>query len=231
MTDAHLKADELKQIYDVFGHFYMLELGRGTLLKCRSVLEIKVKGIDAKEQADAVFIMMNPGSSRPLEGKEPLRVAGVAVTGVPALVATIPDLTQYQVMRVMRHRGWRYARVLNLSDIRNPKSVAFAKEFAEAEQYPNGENHSIFSLGRRLELKQYLKRKAGAAVIRAWGVSDSLTPLVERAGSVLGAEAGLAGLGKQGCQGKFFHPLPSLQRGKEEWVSRMVGHLNELGAV
>ena len=40
-------------------------------------------------------------------------------------VQTQPDNAQYQVMSVMEHIGWNYVRVINLSDIRCPKSHEF----------------------------------------------------------------------------------------------------------
>ena len=58
-------ADELKKIYDVYGHFYNLKLSN-SILKCRSVLEIKRKD-NLTEIPDIVVIMMNPGSSVPLD--------------------------------------------------------------------------------------------------------------------------------------------------------------------
>jgi hypothetical protein len=61
-----------KQTYGVFGHFYSVELASKEVIECRSVLEITTKARIPKDHAelsalspDAVFIMMNPGSSRP----------------------------------------------------------------------------------------------------------------------------------------------------------------------
>ena len=63
-----LYAPELKQIYDVYGHFYNLKIGN-TVFKCRSILEITKQGkaLDRTQAVDAVVIMMNPGSSKPAD--------------------------------------------------------------------------------------------------------------------------------------------------------------------
>jgi hypothetical protein len=68
-----MPANELKERYDVFGHFYSVEVAPNNVVDCRSVLEIVEKAQAPDETSavshrtpDAVFIMMNPGSSRPL---------------------------------------------------------------------------------------------------------------------------------------------------------------------
>jgi len=68
-----IPANRLKKVFDVFGHFYSVNLISGEIIDCRSVLEIVTKqekpsDIDRLLEAtpDAIFIMMNPGSSMPL---------------------------------------------------------------------------------------------------------------------------------------------------------------------
>lgn len=68
-----IPAKTLKAKYDVFGYFYSVEVGTKTVVDCRSVLEIVEKthapektSVLSNRKPDAVFIMMNPGSSRPL---------------------------------------------------------------------------------------------------------------------------------------------------------------------
>ena len=65
-------ASELKEIFSCYGHFYNWQLEKDEY-PCRSVLEIvrKKDNVDKNslwgKKADAVVIMMNPGSSRPIE--------------------------------------------------------------------------------------------------------------------------------------------------------------------
>ena len=68
-----IHAEELKSRYDVLGHFYSVEFSRNKVVECRSVLEIVDQAhapdkmsVLSKQKPDAIFIMMNPGSSKPL---------------------------------------------------------------------------------------------------------------------------------------------------------------------
>ena len=224
-----IPAMELKDKYDVFGHFYSVEVGRKNVVDCRSVLEIVEKAQVPEEMTelsrrkpDAVFIMMNPGSSRPLV-KVNNHIHADAIHDLQiSLVPTKPDTTQYQVMRLMHHCEWRHVRVLNLSDLRCAKSGVFFKHFRRLEQDASFDAHSIFSRRRRNELVLKLTKHGDIPVIRAWGVSTELDPLIERCTSRLTKHKTVMGLMKEGTTNKYLHPLPSLQKQKLLWVNRMV---------
>jgi hypothetical protein len=47
-----IPADELKQKYGVFGHFYSVELASKEIIECRSVLEIAVKAHATKDHSE-----------------------------------------------------------------------------------------------------------------------------------------------------------------------------------
>lgn len=228
MTVAFISAGDLKGQYRVLGHFYSLHVPETEALKCRSVLEITDREAGDNPVADAVFVMMNPGSSRPVaETDHSLlvdRISGMS----GSLVPTVPDTTQYQVMRVMHYSGWHHVRVINLSDLRDPKSGSFCQRYTQLEQERGCTAHSVFSSERAAELKQCLSRKPTGPIVCAWGVSDHLNPLIERATQALSSEAHVIGLEKPGASGKYFHPLPSLQRQKEQWVINMLAQLNAL---
>ena len=172
-----------------------------------------------------VFIMMNPGSSRPL-AEVNNRIHAKAIHELPiSLVPTKPDTTQYQVMRVMHYCEWRHVRVLNLSDLRCPKSGVFFKQFKGLEEELSFDAHSVFSDRRNDELA--LKLTNGISVIRAWGVSPNLDPLIDRCLAKLTKAKAVRGLMKEGTTNKFLHPMPSLQSQKVEWVNRMVEQCQE----
>ncbi len=227
-----IPAEILKKGFDIFGHFYSVILKSGDKIDCRSVLEIVAKQNkpaerDAilKQSPDAIFIMMNPGSSFPLEEVNNAfseeQISQLAVSLVP----TRPDTTQYQVMRVMHYCAWDHVRVLNISDMRDPKSGKFIERFRNIEKITGFQSHSIFSDDRTDELKSRLKKRTGAPIVCAWGVSADLDPLIQRclAGiSRMPARADLAGLLKPGTDNKYFHPLPTLQKQKVKWVNDML---------
>lgn len=224
-----IPAEELKSKFDVFGHFYSVQVAPKQVVECRSVLEIvkadhasKQKAALSNRKPDAIFVMMNPGSSRPLTDVSNC-IHAKAIHGLSiSLVPTKPDTTQYQVMRLMHYCEWRHVRVLNLSDLRCPKSIVFLKQFKELEEDLLFDAHSVFSERRKDELALKLTSHSAVPVIRAWGVSSHLDPLIERCIAKLTRAKVVRGLLKEGTTNKFLHPLPSLHSQKVEWVNRMV---------
>lgn len=222
-----IPAEKLKSKFGVFGHFYSVHVSPKKVVDCRSVLEIVESDQAPKKTAalssrkpDAVFIMMNPGSSRPLADVDN-RIHAKAIHELPiSLVPTKPDTTQYQVMRLMHYCEWRHVRVLNLSDLRCAKIGVFFKQFKGLEEDHLFDAHSVFSERRADELAS--KLIDGIPVVCAWGVSPHLDPLIDRCLSKLIKAEIVRGLLKEGTTNKFLHPLPSLQSQQVEWVNRMV---------
>ena len=224
-----ISAEELKSRYDVFGHFYSVEISRNKVVQCRSVLEIVEQAqtpgqmsVLSKRKPDAVFIMMNPGSSQPLVEVNNCIDADELHKLPISLVPTKPDTTQYQVMRLMHYCEWRHVRVLNLSDLRCSKSVEFFKQFKGLEEKASFDSHSIFSVRRKNELAVKMTSDKTIAVVCAWGLSAELDPLIERCTSRISKNKTIKGLRRSGTANKFLHPLPSLQKQKISWVNRMV---------
>ncbi|MCF6253175.1 MAG: DUF1643 domain-containing protein [Thiomicrorhabdus sp.] len=227
-----IPASELKKEYAVFGHFYSIRVNSEYEIDCRSVLEIvnKENGIKNHELLssmlpDAIFIMMNPGSSRPLNEKNKIISYNDIRQLEVSLIPTKPDTTQYQVMRVMKFCKWNHVRVLNISDMRDPKSGKFIQRYMQVENETGFLDHSIFSNLRKKELESKLKRKMAAPVVCAWGVSTGLDPLIKRCVNKTSCITEISGLLKNGTTNKYFHPLPTLQTDKEKWVSNMVSKL------
>lgn len=229
-----IPAATLKQRFGVYGHFYSIELASKEIVECRSVLELGCKDLIADDHAklstlrpDAVFIMMNPGSSRPLvEVNNRVRAHEIDTLPV-SLVPTHPDTTQYQVMRVMHFRGWRHVRVLNLSDLRSPKSAEFIKQFQRLKQDANFDGHSVFCEARTNELSQKIPRNKKMPLVLAWGISDQLTPLITRCLSTLPRNSQLVGLLEPGSTTKYRHPLPSLQKFQRHWLDQILRKFDE----
>ncbi len=227
-----IPASELKKEFDVFGHFYSIKVNSKFEIGCRSVLEIvnKENGIEninslSSIRPDAVFIMMNPGSSRPLNEKSKIITYENMEHIEVSLVPTKPDTTQYQLMRVMHYCRINHVRVLNLSDMRDPKSGKFIERYREIENKTGFIEHSIFSNIRKKELQNKLKRKDSAPIVCAWGVSPDLDPLIERCINKLPHTTERKGVFKKGTKNKYFHPLPTLQKDKDEWVNDMIPQL------
>ncbi|MEH6467946.1 MAG: hypothetical protein V7722_09970 [Porticoccus sp.] len=227
-----IPAPELRKSFSVFGHFYSIGLESGDRIDCRSVLEVVSKGMVGSEPGcltrqlpDAIFIMMNPGSSESVDATD-ATIAGEDISGLNIfLVPAKPDPTQYQVMRLMHYCGWNHVRVLNISDMKDPISGKFMKRFSDLEKRTGYTGHSLFDDVRADELIDKLKRRSEAPVVCAWGVSKDLDPLIARCLGKISHLPLLTGLLKAHSNNKYFHPLPILQADKETWVNDMVDML------
>lgn len=233
-----LRAADCKARFAVHGLFYDLPLG-GAVWSCRSVLELiaheLVPAGDPSpvldRRPDLLVVMMNPGSSRSIDGSfVPPQVADVAaIAGVRRLVPTIPDTTQYQIMKVMAARGWRHARVLNLSDLRETKSPALFRHVQALTGLPGGGGHSLWSPARRDELLRHIGPAAGSPpVILGWGRHKALFPLAEHCRVAL---AGRPLVGVQAPEGPlaYAHPSPMMQAGKDAWIAAILAQLAAAG--
>lgn len=231
-----LYAAELKKTFRCYGHFYRLNISGVDPVLCRSVLEITSlppEAVGAKSDPDDLFssasaetslpdvvvIMMNPGSSRPIEDGDTNSLLDMPLSDNfrKPLVLTQPDNTQYQIMRIMASKGWKHARVLNISDIRDPKSPSFIARTKALDEIPDGEAHSIFSKIRKTEREQMLKRKPGAPFILGWGQDAGLIPLAKQClGCIEGETIVTVPAGNDPVL--TAHPSPMLQAKKEAWL-------------
>jgi len=205
-----------------YGDFYKLK-GQG----CRSTLEIvdfcvPDANIDKLMwcQPNIVVVMMNPGSSCPLDPKYVENNRTPAEIGPSAkLTSTRPDNVQDTIVKLMRRKRLRHARVLNLSDIRQARN--FPEEYANGN-LPDG--HSIFCKARRAELETRLRGKPD--VIAAWSYHTELGPLTRIAYDTIVS----LGVRVHGCEVRFGfqYPRPNgryAQQGETKWLKDMCAAL------
>jgi len=167
----------MKNQFKITG-FYYEELG----FKFRKYLDIKKVDTDIRTP-DLMVIMMNPGSSRPVDGIENNTKESLA----------IPDRTQDQIMKVMLNSNLQYARILNLSDLREAKSNIFYTKIIELEN--KGISHSIFDENRQDDFNHLwekimhnclriiagkLKARFGNIFIGVKEMSNNYIPFMER---------------------------------------------------
>lgn len=179
-----------------YGHFYRLTIDNTTYC-CRSTLEI-VRSHNqalAREAAqnpgglldrrpDAVFVMLNPGGSRPCDGREPINCINPRQIDNHArsnLVLTCPDDTQQAVETVMTGKQFDHVRVLNLFDIRERDSAELVRQIRASlglrrgQRLPNPPEikpYSIFSCARRCEFRDRLNATS-RIVVAAWGTGQA----------------------------------------------------------
>ena len=149
----------MRNQFYISGLYY--EIGE---FKFRKYLNIKLKN-SIKQRPDLMIIMMNPGASRPLDAIDNNNLESEA----------IPDRTQDQIMKVMTACKLEYARVLNLTDIRDPKSNQMLLKLTELDQ--QGIPHSLFDSRRRNEFDALFIKNV--PVILAWGVNKKLQKLMD----------------------------------------------------
>lgn len=239
-----LYAAELKKTFRCYGHFYRLNIEGTDPLLCRSMLEITSLPREAvgagtdpddlfsspdaeKSLPDAVVIMMNPGSSRPIEegDTDSLLDMPLADDFKKPLVLTQPDNTQYQLMRIMASKHWKHIRILNISDIRDPKSPSFIARTKALDGIEGGGAHSLFSKVRKKEREQMLKRKDGTPFILGWGQDAGLIPLARQCLDCIEGEK-IITVSAGNDPALTAHPSPMLQAKKEAWLDTIRAALN-----
>lgn len=192
----------MKDEFIINGLFYK----RNDLL-CRKYLNIKRKQFE-NDTPDLMVVMMNPGSSRPEDGNDDNTTASKAV----------PDDTQCQIMKVMNNCDFNYARVLNLSDLRESKSKNFYSKLSKIKDI----SHSIFSDERISDFNDLFIQNI--PVIFAWGVDKKLKPLAIKAVERIN-ESNPIGLLKENTEVSYYHPLPQNCYDQEKWfqeISKML---------
>jgi len=179
-------------------------------------------------EPDVVVIMMNPGSSHPKDKgpiDEKVEYPRSAGTLKKKLVLTQPDNTQYQVMRVAVAQGWKHIRVLNLSDLRDPKSGKFLEKTHALSGIMGGHVHSIFCEERVNECAHALRRKLPTPILLGWGQDLGLLPLVEQCLARIEGEPTCT-VSSEVHPLLNAHPSPMLQKKKLLWLDSIIKTLN-----
>jgi len=193
--------------FTVKGFYYT-----NTDIKFRKYLEIKSHNTTNPNLVpDLMVIMMNPGSSRPLDENN----NGCTLT--PAF----PDRTQNQIMKVMENTNHHYARILNLSDLRTPHSNELYMFINSDEN--NEITHSLFCPERNDELNSLFIQDV--PVICGWGINTTLRPLAEQALQVIKNSLVIGDL-KRNTQWAYYHPLPPVYSKQAAWVESISNQLN-----
>ncbi|MEL4456699.1 hypothetical protein [Lutimonas vermicola] len=194
----------MRKLFDISGLFY--KIGE---FKFRKYLNIKLKN-SFKQRPDLMVIMMNPGASKPID----------EIDNNDSESEAIPDRTQNQIMKVMIACKLEFARVLNLTDIREPKSNRMFLKAKEIDQ--KGIPHSIFDPRRKKEFTSLFIK--GIPVIFAWGVGKELKDLAEMAIEAIGNDNRI-GLNKKDFDWAYYHPLPQAYKKQIEWVDKITKSL------
>ena len=190
----------MRDKFDIPGLFYEIND-----LKCRKYLDIKSR-MSKLNKPDLMVVMMNPGSSYPLDGNDNNHSPSKAV----------PDDTQDQIMKVMLNTQFEYARILNLSDLRTPDSKELYKFIRSKESIDI--DHSIFHSNREKDFNSLFINNV--PVIYGWGVNSTLTNLAKLAIERINHPNPI-GLRKDTSKYAYYHPLPRIYSKQVEWVEKV----------
>jgi len=194
----------LKDNFIIAGFYYTLDNR-----KFRKFLDIKHISTNVNSP-DIMVVMMNPGSSKPVNDKD---------NGCTLTVA-IPDRTQDQIMKVMLNTGYQYARILNLSDLRTPDSNELY-QFLRSDEI-GSIPHSIFCSEREQDFNALFIRDV--PIIYGWGVNASLRSLAEQALGMIDTDNPF-GVLKENTLWAYYHPLPPVYSKQEAWVNQVSNQL------
>lgn len=221
MVTMH-SAETLLEKFAVYGRFYERPIA-GVQEQLRDRLEIASRQMPLAEviarEPDLLVVMMNPGASKPLDALWDDKAE-------QGFVPAVPDRTQYQIMRLLvaakdAGMAWEHARVLNLSDLRTPKSELFIQKLS---LYAQDTSHSIFSTPRTLECGALFANKH-TPVLLGWGLNTSFGVLADLA---LQAAQGHPLLGLS-ADGRFYrHPLPQRYDLQVAWLQQLQAQIERL---
>lgn len=217
-----IPAVDLKKKYKVKGRFYVLTSSNSTN-KCRSLLTITDTTLTNDKKL--LVIMLNPGSSRPLDNefREPeILVDNINSLNNVLLIDAKPDTTQYQIMRVMNELQFSHTDIINLYDIREPKSTLL---FDNAKKGRLEFKASIFSDTRQQELNKYFTTKT--TVILAWGNAKPIQDIENKAINKISKLTNKT-YTVRGNDNIICHPSPQNHNYKIKWLDNIYGQLRTL---
>ncbi len=137
----------------------------------RLYLDITNKVSNSNSHPDLILIMQNPGSCKN------------SVKKYNEKIAVKPDATLHRVKTLINNiPSVNHIRVINLSDLINPKAVDFLKELNNVEK-KKGTSHSLFDISRKSDLDKLVKN--GSLVYFACGVNPKINYLIELAKAAL----------------------------------------------
>ncbi|QHJ71255.1 DUF1643 domain-containing protein [Planococcus halotolerans] len=207
-------AKELETIFLTEGVFYRL-LTNNVSHFCRSVAYIRRKG-SFTDGTDALFVLLNPGKSLPVDGEDAIPFLTGEVDILPILPAT-PDNTMFQLMRLMERMEWNQVQIINLTDLRTGKF----NEYLDGQKLMRthrDSRHSIFSIDRYPELLDIVE--GADHIIAGWGTKQEITGAAEEAYTVLSELGEVTGI-PYNKQPLYYHPFPWLRTKCIKWLDDM----------
>ncbi len=217
-------AKELETIFSTEAVFYRLWANNVNHL-CRSVAYIRRKESETFG-TDALFVLLNPGKSLPIDGEDAIPLLTADVDLLPILPAT-PDNTMLQLMRLMERMEWNHVQIINLTDLRTGKF----SEYLESQKLMKAQEdsrHSIFSIDRYPELLDIVEGVDN--IIAGWGTKPEIIGPAEEAYTILSELGDVRGVPYL-KHPLFYHPFPWLQTKCIKWLDDMEEQLKKTAEI
>jgi hypothetical protein len=212
-----VKAEDLKNQFEVKGSFYNLEVD-GQPFECRNYALVYRKDWENQTNYDAIFVLVNPGLCTPMKSTYCIPQKRLRDSPLNFTIAKT-DNTQYQIMRFMQLKKWNKVLLINLSDIRAGNLTEFKHKLNIAEKV-GFESHSIFSSQRKEELKQIISECNGP-IILAWGTDPIVKVLASCAIAALPQDRIVGVEHKNKKPPYYYHASPPPLEGKKQWLKQM----------
>ena len=218
-----LKETLLKERFVVWGKFTQEMLWGEKVLMRPEARIVRRDGVSTfngrKERADAVIVMLNPGSCVP-----------IMEASSEEWMEARPDKTQFQLMRLMERMAWDEMVIVNLSDLcqGNPQEFAGLQMRCEA----GGIQQSRFTESAESEWSSVIS--AADRLLYGWGATKEAKIMADAHG-LLDLDGMLAKHGKrpiaawQPEKGYPKHPFPRIPSKCEAWLEEMVMELEKSG--
>lgn len=206
-----ISAEKLKHFFSITGFYYFSTKH----IKYRKFLNIKLNTTTHLKKPDLMVIMMNPGSSKPSNN------SGESYNNeIPAK----PDPTQYKIMRFMLKCNYKYARILNLSDLIQPTSSIFYNSISVV---PEDNVNSIFHPNNIEELNKLFEKNTPTLI--AWGVNDHIQPLIDLTYKYVTSKSNFYfGINKPNTKDRFYHPQTRDKGEYARWINGVLkSHQNK----
>ncbi|MGE6487427.1 hypothetical protein [Paenisporosarcina sp. NPDC076898] len=211
----------LKEKYIVWGQFFQLTIANDCAWmrpEARIERRQNTSTINSKKQrTDAVIVMLNPGSCKPIIGSQ-----------FGEWTEAMPDKTQFQLMRLMEHMSWNEIKIVNLSDVCEGNSNEFSGLLKKCKDA--GVVHSRFANDSVSEWSKVIS--SADRLLYGWGEKPEAKKMANAYG-LLDLDTMLTTYGKKPIavwhpvKGYPKHPYPWIPERCEAWLEDMVEILSE----
>ena len=208
---ALILAEELKKQFDVWAHFYRVQLGGKDYLM-RSEAKIVRKGYESY-RPDTLIVMANPGSCTAVDKTADFELFPYTEEG-KKFVAARPDPTQYQLMNLMVRMNWNCIKIINLSDVCTGNFKEFRQFLSEFNEN-DYKLHSLFCEDRGKELNNHIEGQP--TLLYAWGGESAISPFVKLVEKKEWNHKGLLHAKRQ----YYRHPRPATYEERNKWLDEI----------